>query len=242
MCAEALIAIIGRGHSGTRMLSHTLYASGVFMGNCLNPSGDKIPADAMYEAARVMGKYVRWKGGLDWDFAALSEMPIDREFTRLVERFLSDVLASKARQKGWKLPETTLVYPWIVRMFPQVKYIYLIRDPRDSIIGAHLTDDLATFGVEYPPTEDERERRAISWKYQYELVKATPQPRHFVTVRFEDFILRQEETLGRLEAFLGIPLARIIVRRGTIGRWKTDEGRHDFEFFGEAMAESGYAD
>jgi hypothetical protein len=50
-------------------------------------------------------------------------------------------------------------------------------------------------------------------------------------VRFEDFVLKQDETLRRLEAFLGFPLATIPVRRETIGRWRTDQQRHDFEFF-----------
>ncbi len=44
----SLITIIGRGHSGTRMISHTLYGSGVYMGRTLNPSGDKVPPQALY--------------------------------------------------------------------------------------------------------------------------------------------------------------------------------------------------
>ena len=39
----SLITIIGRGHSGTRAMSHTLYASGVYMGRTLNRVGDKVP-------------------------------------------------------------------------------------------------------------------------------------------------------------------------------------------------------
>ena len=236
-----LIIVIGRGHSGTRMFSHTLYASGVYMGGTLNASGDKVPPEEMYEACRVMARQVKWQGGLSWDFSALHTGPIDPEFIRRVENYLEDVLGRKEGPRGWKLPETTLVFPWIVRLFPEARYLYVVRDPRDSIIGRHLTDDLRDFGVEYPPTGDERERRAISWKYQYEIVKATPRPRHFLTVRFEDFVLRQEETLRRMEAFLGIPLARIVVRSDPVGRWKRDPGRHYFDFFGEAMQENGYA-
>ena len=40
---SAKVTIIGRGHSGTRAISHTLYASGVFMGANLNRSGDLVP-------------------------------------------------------------------------------------------------------------------------------------------------------------------------------------------------------
>ena len=221
-------------------MSHTLYASGVFMGRTLNRSGDKVPPDKLYEACRVMGKHVRWKGGLEWDTEPLLTMDIDPEFERLVSEYLDDVLDDASEHKGWKLPETTLIYPWIVRMFPDAKYIQWIRDPRDCILGRHKTDDLSEWGVEYPRTDDVRERRAISWRYQYELMKATPAPKHCIRVRFEDFVLNQEESLRRLEEFLEIPLARIIVRPDSVGRWKTDAEQHTSELFRNALEESGY--
>ena len=235
-----LITVIGRGHSGTRAISQTLYASGVYMGSTLNHSGDKVPPEAMYDACRVLGGHVKWDGGLSWDLAPLHTMEIDAEFKPLIESYLADVLSSKSAHRGWKIPETTLVYPWIVRMFPDIKYIHWIRDPRDCILGDHITDDLHHFGVDYPATNSVRRRRAISWQYQYELVKSTPKPKNYILIRFEDFILKHEETLQCLEDFLGIPLARIVVRRESVGRWKTDTGEHDFDFFREAMTAHHY--
>ena len=103
-------------------------------------------------------------------------MDIPADFIQLIDSYLVSVINNPAVHKGWKIPETTLVYPWIVRMFPEMHYIYWIRNPRDCILGAHLTDDLNDFGIPYPPTEDQRLRRAISWKYQQDLVRATPGP------------------------------------------------------------------
>lgn len=237
----SLITVIGRGHSGTRAISHTLYASGVMMGRLLNRSGDKMPPDDMYDACRVMAKQIKWNGDLTWDFSNLHTGEIDPEWDKLVESYLADILSDKRSEHiGWKLPETTLVYPWIVRKFPDAKYIHWIRDPRDSILSGHRTDDLSDFDIPYPKTGDLRERRAISWYYQYQLMKSTPQPKNVITVRFEDFVLKQEETLERLEEFLGIPLGRIIVRKDPVGRWRTDNEKHDFDFFQEAMSEQGY--
>ena len=54
-----LITVIGRGHSGTRSISHTLSASGVFMGEPLNVSGDLLPPEKMYDACRVFAQYVK---------------------------------------------------------------------------------------------------------------------------------------------------------------------------------------
>lgn len=236
----SLITIIGRGHSGTRAISHTLYASGVYMGRTINRSGDKVPPEEMYDACRVLAKYVKWNGDLSWDFSALHEMDIDPEWDRLIDSYLADVLREKSQPVGWKIPETTLVYPWIARKFPDAKFIHWIRDPRDSIISRHKTDDLRDFDIAYPPTDDVREMRAISWYYQYLIMKSTPPPENVLPIRFEDFVLKHEETLEQLEDFLGIPLARIIVRKDPIGRWKTDTERHNFDFFEEAMQVHGY--
>ncbi len=243
-----MITIIGRGHSGTRIISHTLSESGVFMGHPLNKSGDLLPPEAMYEACRLLGPYVHWQAADNnpvgiWNWDKLHTMEIPEEFTRLITSYLKSVLESDAEHKGWKIPETTLVFPWITRMFPDIKYIFWIRNPRDCILGDHLTDDLSDFNIPYAPTEDERLRRAISWIYQYDLVKATPKPQHWIEVRFEDFILKQEETLTRLEDFLGFKLARIPVRSEAINRWEQDNGAcgpNYFDFFKPAMQVYAY--
>jgi hypothetical protein len=274
----SLITVIGRGHGGTRAMSHTLSASGVYMGEPLNQSGDLLPPQAMYEACRVLARHVKWLGGLQWDFGELHSMPIPVEFTQLIERYLATVLDSAVAHKGWKIPETTLVFPWIVRMFPEIRYIHWTRNPRDNILARHLTDDLHDFGIGYPdvdqflqenyphlwqnavhesresasaedaavpllsPLDELRKRagRAISWQYQYEIVKATPRPKSWIFIRFEDFILDQDATLKRLEDYLGFPLARIPIRTDSVGRYNDAEGVTYFDFLDEGMQAFGY--
>ena len=235
-----IATIIGRGHSGTRAMSHTLSQSGVFMGEPLNGSGDLLPPDHMYEACRIIARYIPWSGGLEWDFGPVQTMEIPREFRDLINLYLTSVLASDNPNKGWKIPETTLCYPWIKRLFPEIRYIFWVRNPRDCITGTHLTDDIRDFGVDCPCTEDIFERRAISWKYQNDLVRATARPANWLKVRFEDFILQQERELTRLEKFLGLPLARIPVKTDPIGRHKTRTDIKFPKFLNEALAEHGY--
>lgn len=234
------ITVIGRGHGGTRVIAHTLAASGVYMGAELNGAGDLLPPEEMYEACRVLARRVRYLGDLRWDFSRLHEGSIDPAFTRLIESYLSSVLSSQEERRGWKIPETTLVYPWVVRLFPEVRYILWTRDPRDSILGLHLTDDLRRFGIDYPAVEDELERRAISYRYQRALVESTPPPRYSIHVRFEDVVLRQEQTLARIEAFLGFPLARIPVNPEAVGRWRATGENIPFEFLREDLERDGY--
>lgn len=221
-------------------MSHTLSQSGVFMGEPLNESGDLIPPEKMYEACRVLAHKVIWKGGLEWDFSEATSSRPTPAFKRFVRSYLQTVLRSRKRERGWKIPETTLVFPWIVKMFPDARYIYWVRNPLDCILGAHVTDDLHDFGVDYPATEDEIERRAYSWIYQYKLVKAVPKPKHWIEIRFEDFVLKQEKTLKRLENFLGFPLAKIPVNGDAVDRWKREENPPRFEFLKLPMREYGY--
>lgn len=210
------------------------------MGARTNRAGDMIPPNDLYAACEVIAKHVKYLGNYRWDFEALNTMKIDPAFEALIYAYLDNVLNNDSEAKGWKLPETTLIYPWIVRMFPDIRYIYWVRDPRDSILSNHITDDLKRFCVPYDAVDDIRERRAISWKYQTEIVKATPKPKHIVSVRFEDFVLKQDETLKKLEDYLGIPLAKIPVRPESVGRWKNDNEKHDFECFQSEMKTFGY--
>jgi hypothetical protein len=238
-----MVTVIGRGHSGTRSMSHTLSASGVFMGEPLNVSGDLLPPQKMYDACRVFAKYVKYKGGVEWDFSQVLSMEPVPEFKNLITEYLVTVLESKSENRGWKIPETTLIYPWIIKMFPDIKYIEWVRDPRDCILNTHKTDDMHDFGIDYAKSENIRENRAHSWKYQRELMKATPEPKNLLKLRFEDMVFRQDETLKKLEDYLGIKMAKIEMRTDSVGRWKTadiTEGKYMFDFFEEDMRECGY--
>jgi len=123
------VTVIGQGHSGTRAMSHTLTASGLFMGERLNSAGDLVPAKALYEASRIIARHVRWHGGIEWTWSDLHTMPIPDEFVAAVRTYLAGPLASTAEHPGWKLPETTLCHPWIQRLFPDIHCIFWIRDP-----------------------------------------------------------------------------------------------------------------
>ncbi len=217
---ERTIIVIGRGHSGTRAISSTLQKSGVFMGAPLNPHEDLVPSLFMYEACKYIGRHVKYRGGLEWDFDGVHRAEVDPGFERLLKIYLSSLFPSTAEYRGWKIPETTLAYPWVVKLLPRAKYIYWIRDPRDSILGQHGTDDIRTYDVPLDAIDDLYRRRAASWKYHYDVVRSTPEPEHFISVRFEDFVLRQDESLEALSPFLGIDLAKVPVRPQAVGRYK----------------------
>jgi hypothetical protein len=127
-----------------------------------------------------MAKHVKYLGNLKWDFSQLHTMPIDPAFTTLVERYLQHVLASDEPQRGWKLPETTLIFPWIIRMFPNIKYIHWIRDPRDSWCSARL------HGHVYEATGSVRHYAQHWQKLVNGLLMLAKRNSNIVLVRYED--------------------------------------------------------
>ncbi|MBE5817333.1 MAG: sulfotransferase [Clostridiales bacterium] len=71
---------------------------------------------------------------------------------------------------------------------------------------------------------------------------ATPAPKKMIEVRFEDMVFKQEETLKRLEGFLEKPLAKIEMRRDSVGRYKTDNGDYMFDCLKPELEKWGYTD
>ena len=53
-------------------------------------------------------------------------------------------------------------------------------------------------------------------------------------------MLNQQGTLARLQQFLGLQLEPIDVRPESVGRYKQDEGEHDFDFLRQDMIRLGY--
>ena len=68
-------------------------------------------------------------------------------------------------------------------------------------------------------------------------------PRRRIDVRFEDFVLKQDETLSHLSKYFEFPMAKIEARPDSVGRWKTradvDFSRFD-DLFRKELVEQGY--
>lgn len=212
-----LVIVIGRGHGGTRIISSTLSQSNVYMGPT-NDSGDMVPAKLMYEAVKMAGAYVSMVGENNWDFTKLILKEPPKEFEKLVNDYISPLKLSNNDKIGWKLPETLLAFPWIIKMFPEAYYIHWTRDPRDAVLKYHLTDRLSDFNI--PSVKSYTANRIESWIYQRQLVDATPKPTNFIEIKFEDFVLRQDETLDSISNFIGVSLVKIPVIKERVGNYK----------------------
>lgn len=209
-----MVIVVGRGSGGTRLASRLFVQNGFDFGP-VNVSGDLVPADEMYRAARLAGARVKRIGRHEWDFSALTTSPPPPEYRQHVERYLAPLLGRRREAFGFKLPETLLSFPWLVQLYPDAHYLYWTRDPRSAVLRPHVTDYLADFGApseyQYPRTsrpwpETPIETRIESWLYQRKLVAASPKPEKFLEVAFEDFVLENAGVTHRIAEFVGRPL------------------------------------
>lgn len=212
------IIVIGRGHSGTRAIAQLLEASGIFMGAPLNPSHDYQGGGGMYHFARACGTYAGGESG-KWDFSGMIQGEIPVEARSNLAKFLQPLLDSGRSPVGWKLPETNLAYPWLVRLYPEARFIHWVRDPRDNILTTHGTDELGSWGLQSSSYVDPIKRRAESWCYHFDIVEQTPRPARFLRVRIEDWIADHAAVESQLSELIGLRIQGV-KPKPTEGRWR----------------------
>lgn len=223
-----LVTVIGRGHSGTRGAARWLMASGVHLGNERNPSEDFAPRHEVYHSARIAGRAARFAGDHRWDLSGFDEDP-PAAWVALWEDFIHRVLEGGPDEGllGWKVPETTLSWPWLARALPHARYVLWARDPRDSILKQHGTDDLSEWKVPAPSGGNRMSLRARSWLYQYQLITDTPRPERCIAVRLRDFVHHPAEQQAKLSELLGRPAAAPSPQPEAIGRYRAHLGWRD---------------
>jgi hypothetical protein len=207
----------------------------------VNYARDMVPPQHMHAAADLYSKRVAYLGDCRWDFSTANADRVPKEAKDSIDRYLAQI-HHLPEPKYFKLPETTLCYPWIKQLFPNAHFVYWVRDPRDaSVHNSDWRDMWAEWGIDRQAL-GERLVAAMSWKYQFDLVKSVPQPEKFITVRYEDFCLQQDREVARLSEFLGIELQPLDdVRPDAVYKWKRTDDHETFDFLEPAIAELGYS-
>ena len=206
LAAEEPVVLMGRGHSGTRVLAYAVQALGVNLGfTDRMASGD--PEDKTFR--RGLAKLAR-----RWD---VGDPPPERElrpFRKLVYRWHERIAPSGPW--GWKYPETYLMGPHVHAVFPRARYLHIIRDGRDLAFKRHRTHDpdtvlgrrvLAKIGATGEPGYM---GAALSWAYQVELftdfaARSLPSER-LLHLTFEELCADPVGVTRRVAAFLGMPV------------------------------------
>lgn len=217
-----MVFIVGRGRSGTTLLSSLLDAHPRI---CVAP-----------ESMFIMYLYRRYRRG-PWDAGRVRAFARDlwlesrMRFWRLdrdeVERTLlaraapvgfgglcGEVFACHARGRGRgdakvlgdKNPGYSLFVPELREVFPSARFVHVVRDPRDNVYSFSRV----------PFDADDTATLAYRWNhYNAAILEATRRfPSAFLRLRYEDLVRAPESELQRLCRFLDVEfVAEMLVRR-----------------------------
>lgn len=202
--------VMGRGHSGTRLVASICHHLGVEMGTdaVKVPSGD--PAENSFK------HHQRFVATHSLDICSPEQLrAIDlNRFQKAVYGF-HQRLAVNDGLWGWKFPETYLIGPYVEKTFPRARYIHLMRDGRDLAFKRHLTD-----------VPEHRLARAIlrrqdalglphhlqaglSWALQVELFeqfRKSVADKRILELRYEDLVIDPLSAVSQICRFLDVPL------------------------------------
>jgi glycosyltransferase involved in cell wall biosynthesis len=209
------IIIIGRGGSGTRLLSRLIQDIGIFLGNDLNESEDS------EEWVRPIYDMVINKKSLNSQSFGKKE----KEELRLnALNVLSRKGVENFKRWGFKLPETMLCLPELLDAFPKAKVIHLTRHPITlSLRRTHMTSRLdnkvgvsvlqqaySQKGLDFAEASSQSDEinNALSWDFQLTKVmgeaKALLTENNYIVVSFEAICDNHHQVRSKLYDFLGV--------------------------------------
>ena len=143
---------------------------------------------------------------------------------------LFDEYAARAGKPyaGDKTPGYVRRIGQIHALFPQARFVHIVRDPRDVCLsmldwpsGERTAGQFGTWHLDRPVSS------ALYWRYSVALgVQAGRElgPLHYLEVRYEDLVAATETELARLCEFLGLPFDPAMLDYH-VGRSKPKPGR-----------------
>ena len=201
------VILMGRGHSGTYVLTRICTLLGLTLGT----RSELLAGDA---ADRIFTEQIKKiaRNSLSVTNPACVSSADTHRLADAASRFHTRI-SSPTENWGWRFPETYLIGPCIESVFPQARYLHLIRDGRDIAFKHHLTDDPnSRLGKRLLKHIGALElshylRAASSWAFQVNQFDAfrmwLPKSRVF-DIRFEDICLKPVATISRLCDYLEV--------------------------------------
>lgn len=208
------VVLLGRGGSGTRLLSQLALHAGVFLGNSLNKSLDSVEWVEDIYALAIESTTCAIESGSVRD--AYWRDRLKRTARLILERGQRSPL----QPWGWKLPETLLGLAQVLRTFPDARIVHLVRHPvtsalRRSHMTSRLNNPIGRVVVEKAYREcgrslgkmEEAEtyiHNAVTWAYQLRCAtQALEGSRATLQLRYEELCASPTESFRRLARFLG---------------------------------------
>jgi len=218
------ILIGGNGHSGTRIFAEILAAADVNMGiSGITRASSSFDLNIRELLNRWVGPYLHGK---------LSEHQLQLMAKQLRLR-LAVYFPFRRRAWGFKNPRSMLILPFYHQLFPDMRFIHVIRDGRDVTLGNVLAgneDYISAFMKSEDTHRSPEERMILFWGRSNERAQRYGERclgARYLRVRFEDLCERPAEIGSEILRFAGLQQSRLsqivrLVRKPTsIGRWRS---------------------
>ena len=201
------VLLMGRGHSGTRVLSFACIRLGIQLGTS-TATGDADDRTFTRTIKKIAARNLA-SGTPD----CVSEKDLIR-FQNAVFKYYKTI-GSPRTLWGWKFPETYLIGDYVARTFPNARYIHLVRDGRDLAFKQHLTDDpqrklgkilLTHIDAMSMP---HHLQAGLSWAFQvdrFDAFRAKLNANQVYDMRFEDICREPMVAMQGVCDFLEIPM------------------------------------
>jgi hypothetical protein len=208
------VFIIGAGRSGTTLLRSMLVASGqiaipaetqiihrlAILFNTSRSLGWEDQARLVIAAFESHRFFPLWQVDLAEVYPKVLALPKqERSLARIIDEVYTSYAAQafpRAKVWGDQSPLHTFYLPYIHRIFPQARYIHMLRDGRD--VTASL---VSRYG------DGHLFESVLRWKTSLKRVKQLQgiiSPDQFIEIRYEALVRQPELTLSQVCKFIGI--------------------------------------
>jgi len=136
----------------------------------------------------------------------------------------------RVRVVGEKTPDNVLHFPQLAAIFPQAKFLHVLRDGRDCVVSTwfhNLRVNPEETQRRYPTMHDFVAFMAKSWAVYADrgLRFQAAHPQRCMTMRYEDLVENPRETMTRVFQFLSVDVSLAILRRCVeAGKFETMSG------------------
>jgi len=241
------VIVGGNGHSGTRIFAQLLEHNGIFMGI------PRITRSPTSHDLYVFDLLNRWVEPYLYKRLDSGELETMRRQFRLRLRLLFPL---RLHAWGWKNPRSMLMLPVYHQLFPDLKFIHVIRDGRDITVGNEFAVENPYANAFLSKTEQAlspHERMMLFWGRSNEAAMDYCReylPDNHLFVRWEDLCKGPEPVTRQILGFVNKDLGRLestaamVKLPGSIGRWKKAEAnlRHSVNQAGSGyLARFGYS-
>ena len=218
------VIIGGSGHSGTRVFNEILSRGGVFTGI---RRVTKWPESEDLKIIDLLSRWVR-----PYVYGTLSQSDVQEmkaEFSRRLRLYFP----IRSWLWGFKNPRTLLILPFLHGMFPNMKFVHVVRDGRDISLGNKFASNNA-YAEAFLSNEEKQlapeDKMILFWgrSNARAMEYGTMHMRgRYLLMRWEDLCTHANEKADELLRFATSQsenvedIARIVKRPKSLGRWKS---------------------